>query len=62
MARESAFPNLPETKTCPVCKKEFGRTRPSGTKISSREWFNKTYCSQKCVTDKRRRSGDNLFR
>ena len=63
MAKEPAFPNLPEKKTCPVCKKEFPRpTRRGGREIDGREWHKRVYCSQKCSIDARRRSNDNLFK
>ena len=62
MAKESKYPNLPEKKTCPVCKKEFPRPLKSGKPLSDRQWYTKKYCSQKCVTDNRRKSNDSLFR
>lgn len=43
------FPNLPEEKTCPECRRTFPwPTKSDGKKESKREWFKRTRCSQAC--------------
>lgn len=45
------MPDIPDTKTCPVCKKVFTRKQ---LLLSAGQWFTRVYCGRKCYFKGRR--------